>query len=397
MVTKVKLMSKTRGGFLDYYLPVSYVISAYSLQLAIAIFLIYGLYRVLSGKRIFVQKNFIYLLVAIFIGQTICVLLGYYKLELYIKSMVLIVEIALTIMMLSDALNIDVFIKVYKIVATLSVVVIIFQTFQIYILHELVKPIKILPFSSNDFAYWYSETNRPMAFFTEPQAASTYLLPLLVIMLRQEKTKWATVLSLGVLLTGSTQGIIMVAAIWVLKIVAIKGKLIRKVLLTIAILVAVFIIGNLWVFSDAMNKLSTAGTGLSDYLRLYKAFDTYKELPFREKIFGVGFNNMTDYISVTNYYFSWMSQVTNPERWSYISSAFGAFVEFGFLGAVFLYYHYYKLAKAGNIVVKLLTIVLIMQMFSQSLIFNAAFVFYVLIINNYLEKRKNYFNISLRR
>lgn len=396
MATKVKLMSKERGGFLDYYLPVSYIISAYSLQLATAIFMIYGLYRVLSGKRMILQKNYIYFIGAIFVGQTICVLLGYYELGLYIKSIALIIEISLTIMMLSDALNVNVFIRVYKIVAAMSVAVIIFQTFQIYILHELVQPIKILPFSSNNFAYWFAESNRPMAFFTEPQAASTYLLPLLVIMLQQEKIKWATLLSLGILLTGSTQGIIMVAAIWVLKIVAIEGKLLKKGLLTIATLVAVLLISNLGVFSGSISKLSTAGTGLSDYLRLYKAFYTYKELPIGEKIFGVGFNNMTDYISATNYYFSWMSQVVNQTRWGYISSAFGVFVEFGFIAAVFLYYYYYKLAKAGDIVVKLLVIVLVMQMFSQSLVFNAAFVFYVLLINNYMEKRKNYYSISLR-
>ena len=104
--------------------------------------------------------------------------------------------------------------RVWKIIGIIVMAGIFYQSFQVYILGQSVSTINIFPFLQSNSENYLLGYDRPHSFFLEPAAYCTWILPLLCMCMKRKKHIWMVFISISILLSTSSTGILMTGVIW---------------------------------------------------------------------------------------------------------------------------------------------------------------------------------------
>lgn len=218
--------------------------------------------------------------------------------------------------------------------------------------------------------------------FSEPAHFAVYLLPAFVISLREKKKlNWAMLIitSLTVLMTLSGNGILSMIIFFLafllldrkLSIAKRAGGLIAVCLfffLTFLILNRISVFNELFsnLFSGDLNRGSKA-----DY-RIFRGFYIFGTLPVSNKLFGLGFHQITDYLTLNNLATPYDYGTSNLEYANFIAQYL---IYFGIIGFIFPVAFVYQLFRKGNHYSNAFLITMIALWFSSSMMFDSIWIF----------------------
>lgn len=287
---------------------------------------------------------------------------------------------------LIEYVDIKKFYKVYFVVVVISMIGIAFQSIEVYILN---RPMTILiPFSqyaAKDQVLLQS-TKRPSAFFLEPQHFASFVLPMLILELRNGKYFFSGLITASVFLSSSTQGIVCCAIIWFLYFIVFGKKQIKsKIIMTFFIAVIIWLTLYTDMFYTAINKIQS-GT-FTNNIRIYRAFEVYMKMPFSDKLTGIGMKNINNYLIFSGVCNKWIMSEYSAAH-NFISTIGGNFVEFGLIGGIgyllMLFNMFIRAEKTGRVLV----IIIFISAFSQTIAYNVWFVFYWVMFYMFISEDK---------
>lgn len=286
-------------------------------------------------------------------------------------------------------------IKLYKRLAVLATLFLILQVilynFNGYMLPGTIPGIPMV----NDFTFdsvkqSLSRFYRPMSFFTEPGFYARYVLPYLAYCLFNQSfeskynssIKIALILTLGLLLSTSGQGILLGGLLWGLyfinKSYNLHAHTIRMKYLAIGLVLpitSIFVL-RLDMIQKSLDRL-WGGPMASSSLRIFRGFAVYTQFPILEKIVGVGYGNAGTYILDNSIY----TPYDFPGMPEYMNSVAYILTGTGVLGLIILLWAYiwmFKRTKGFNRILALLFIILSFQggiLISPIMIFYLSLVF----------------------
>lgn len=168
-----------------------------------------------------------------------------------------------------------------------------------------------LPFFNNLLGDWPEETfgYRFNSLFSEPSYFAIYMLPLVVMAMRDKNLIAAWIFGVFIVLSSSSLGIVTLVACIAYEIIfGLKGKkskLLGLAIIAIVVFFTFYIISRseaLMAFIElSQRKFERIEDGESD-LRLIGYLSLYNTLPLKESIFGVGLAQMGNYFkNIFNY------------------------------------------------------------------------------------------------
>lgn len=288
-------------------------------------------------------------------------------------------------------INLDSFYRAYYVLGFIFSITVIYQFVMGNLLGIPQSAIRILPVATEDLHFWIQNSNRVSGFFSEPQAYSSYILPLLILLLFKRKFKSAIFISIAILTSTSSQGILIALFIWGYYLVIYedngKKKFFRMIEGLIAVVLAIVIMSNVLTLKPIIDKIFAIELGGYD-IRLTKGFQIYGAMPLGDKISGIGFGNLHDYLLKGNFNFFWMT-LTRPELLGYITTMSNVLVSFGVVAFVFYINIFIKNWKSDTPEAKLMLIVILISSFTQTILFNAWFVFYWVVYEIFDQHNNN--------
>lgn len=291
------------------------------------------------------------------------------------------------------------FFKVYYVFGVFFSVLVIYQFVMGNVFGVPQNAIRILPVAEEDMHFWIQNSTRASGVFTEPQAYCSYILPLLIMLLFKRRIKSAIFVSIAIFASTSSQGIIIALIIWGYYLIVYeengKKKFFRFLGGMLVLILALLVLRNIPTFAPIIDKIFSISINGYD-IRLTKGFQIYWAMPLRDKITGIGFGNLHDYLLSGKFNFFWI-RLTRDELLAYITTMSNVLVSFGIV-AFFLYINIFrKNWKPGTPEAKLMLIVILVSSFTQTALFNAWYVFYWVVfevLDSYEPSR--YFYILLR-
>ena len=230
----------------------------------------------------------------------------------------------------------------------------------------IVEPIKIpfLPYDGNATRL-DEEGLRPVSFFCEPSNLFTYLILPLFLSLHYHKYKITAVLIFAVLLTTSTNGL-MVALIMFLTFVFTQniGKKMTFFLVIIGV-AAGFAFVSLDIFNSSKEKIET--TDVETTSRLINGPNLVFGMPKDHLIFGYPAASVKDYKEKTPY----ISHVVLLEKYDnyFVSSFWLTIAQYGIVGLLIYLFAYYKFYRIDKSMIVILLPLFILK-FSAGALFN---------------------------
>lgn len=205
--------------------------------------------------------------------------------------------------------NIDYFISLYKSAAIICMIMFFLQFVGLHILGIHVSGIfKFLPLAIyNNSASWIADhdsSERLCSFFSEPSHFTYFLMPLICLELCNLKKKWflVSLLVLTVLLSTAGTGMLalaVVVSVWYLSGLNLKekGNVPKMILLAFLIATSVGVFLRTNVAAEMLGRTSEMsmeyeGGSRSGFMRLWRGYYVYSEMPIQKKIVGVNNNNM---------------------------------------------------------------------------------------------------------
>lgn len=379
-----------------WVIPLSCILLQYYAKIStygLLLLMVMAFFIAFRNKSFYFDKDFLLLGMLIGIQQILCA--QYFQFDI-VKTINVIVTIWLIIIASSTSWivnNKELLYRNFSIIGFIATFAIYIQFFMCNFLNMKVSAIMIFPQAEQYIGNWVENYTRPSGFFSEPQVHCTYMLPLIIIALEQKKYKYAIFLSVGVALTGSSLGIMMVASIWMYTLFSSSVTKMKKIGLVILIAIGILAFLVLEPLESARIKLFTVFTDFSkyssaqivnsysysNYLRLIKGWVTYIEMPLNAKLLGIGITNFLEYLKKSNVSFSWnVIWSSNATMAAYFSSAAGVFIECGLIVGIAYYLFLYRKMKQGNVIGKKIILALFIQSFLTQTFFNGIFIFYIL-------------------
>ena len=284
------------------------------------------------------------------------------------------------------------FFKVYYAIGMLCSILVIYQFIMGNLFGIPQSAIRFLPVADGDLHFWLQNSKRASGLFTEPQAYSSYILPLLVLLLFKREFRSSIFISVAIFASTSSQGIFLALIVWGYYLVIYKEigleKFFRCLICFIAVIIALIIINNVPSLQPIIDKILAINLFGYD-IRLTKGFQIYYAMPFWDKIIGIGFGNLHDDLLRGNFNFFWM-ELTRVELLAYITTMSNVLVSFGVIAFLFYVNIFVKNWESGTPEAKLILIIILISSFTQTILFNSWFVYYWIIyevLDNFDRKR----------
>jgi hypothetical protein len=278
------------------------------------------------------------------------------------------------------------FINVYMIVGATLIVVLFYQSIYYYIYGLDVVQIVILPLPNNLLHYWnYLQGGRPSALFAEPQAYASYLLPLLIILIQKKKTLFALLLTISLILSTSSLGIIVAVIIWLGSVIYSNSKILVKMFIFIFIVMGSILIIQFPIFEYSIEKIMDIN--VFENIRLTRGFALVMYMDFNEFLFGLGAGEIQSFvISHYNELPFWVT-TTSEFNIGYATTTSAIILQYGFISFITYIFMHYRNYKAHDKSMKIFAVILFVIPFLQTMLFSVIFIFYYLI--NYMNYDKN--------
>ena len=357
---------------------------------------IYGMGVLIQKGRIVFNKGILYFTLGCVVSQFVLYLYS----GTFEKNMNTFFFMFVALFLLSSLYDIEkrCFIQVYYVIGIICSILVIYQFVMGNVFGVPQSAISILPISDEDMHFWIRDSIRASGVFTEPQAYCSYIIPLLISLLFRKKIISAIFISVALIASTSSQGIILGIIVWSYFIVFSKGNSRKKFFgflsIVFAIIFAFFVMWSNPIFQPIIDKMLAIEI-LGYDIRLTKGFMIYYEMPIMDKVTGIGFGNLSNYLLNGHFDFIWII-LTRDELLGYITTMSSVLVNFGII-PFFLYVNIFRENwKSGTPEAKLVLIVIFISSFTQTILFNAWFVFYWIVYEVYDNIDSNrYLNVRL--
>lgn len=289
--------------------------------------------------------------------------------------------------------------RCWKVVGLIVCAVVAFQFFQIFFLHQGVVPIRLLPVRVDELMRnenWTRSSERAVAFFTEPAMVVAFLTPVLVFAQQKKDMIISIIVSVAILLSGSTSGLIALAIIWGTSLFSYKSSVSYRLFLLFFLVVVVFAFLNLPFFSNSLAKLNYEMSGDSSNMdtRVLRGWWIFGTLDTRSQLFGINDYNISSFIYRNAPDFTWQ---TGYEDNFYLNTIQRILIQTGMVGALLYIWMLLKIWTQTQKAVKpYLLVVIVSMFFASNFYISGLFVMQFIILLSYLEKyewvkvKKNY-------
>lgn len=280
----------------------------------------------------------------------------------------------------SNYLKMEDILTPYTCISVLYMLGLFYQVFQLFVLNTpIMGPVLLFPDLVSENNVVSEEILRPMSFFQEPQAYATWMSIFLIIMLDRKKYLLAALATVTVLLSGSTEGLVLVAIVWSFYILFFHSKLWVKICILVAVFFIVWAYMTLEIFSVGLNKVVETEYGENE--RLVQGFRMLKYLDLPGWLFGIG-------TSLNRYYTAYMSSGgRSGVEYIYMTSAAGTIVTNGVFVATAFFVFLLNKIRLKHKSVFIFSVILLVLPFAQSFFFGSGFV-YVISLFYLLKKEK---------
>lgn len=276
-------------------------------------------------------------------------------------------------LVLKDEIDEEKLFKWFKIFGTFSMLGIAYHSLQLYVLGTAMSSLNIFPLTNDVSLNWTSEM-RPHSFFPEPQAFASYMMPFLYLSLKRRKFIWALVITVSVLLSTSSQGIVMMMILWIgFVFFELKSKN-YKIFVAAIILFFLLVFSFAPVFEFSRNKIIE--TEISGNPRLARGFDVFNKMEWHDKVFGIGYGNVGEYVYERNNQFDWSIGNESVRLLNYTSGFSGLLVQFGLIGIAIFLIMIYHLWRKGKPFHRVMLFMIFSSFFFQNIVLNSWFVFF---------------------
>lgn len=373
-----------KNHYIEILLPFYLMLSQYSFGSIsiglIALALVAFFYIRLDGYKILFPakaKPFLFFLLYVIVRDVFRAIIGTDSVQTQINRMLAyILPFILSVIVSNYDFDENKLYKVWKIAGLLYILGIIYHVLQIYVLHQSIAPISIIPgyiLRSEELVAQY----RPCSFFAEPAAFVGAVLPLEFLALKRQDIRTAVFVTIGILLSTSTVGTVLSGALWILFLINYTITLGRKILIVAVSVVVIILFVNLSIFSASYSKLLSVSSGGSTFdSRVLTGFEVVKSLDPINFVFGTNYNEigsyMRDYSSrFSNSSFVLISYYRNS---GLFLNTFGQlFFKYGLIGALIFYWTYIRYAKNKKYVARIYVAIMIIATFAQSSLLNVPY------------------------
>ena len=175
---------------------------------------------------------------------------------------------------------------------------------------------------------------RPSAFFTEPSHLAQYLLPVALYHLQKRNIWQSIVLVLGILASGSTNGLVGLVLILLLSFF-LNGKQTWRNVLLFVTLIALFA----WLYTSESSFLDAGLEKLENTddsnIRLLGSTIIFKEFDLTDWLLGLGHGNRTSFLVSHG--------LLQGGEYMYANTYFGILSSFGIIGMIVFIWFVFKL------------------------------------------------------
>ena len=371
------------SSLISYFIPFLIILSQYKLignvSYGILIIVIFTFLIVISDRfTLYFNK----LMLALIISMLVSTFLMFFRSQEFHQAQLnyLIMGLAHVIVISTCVryVNFNIIYKSYKFVGLVSIIILIYQSFIIYVLGQSIAPISILPIADSDIRLWQPAL-RPSAIFTEPQAFCSFMLPLLIFARSKNDNLLSILIIISVILSGSSFGILsllfLFAFFFFSKNTSNKNKLsVMFILLPLAVVLV-----SSSFMDSAIDKI--LNIDVTNQIRISKGFEIYSDMNFTEKLLGLDIsveayvkNDISKYPWAFNYINSDVEHLLN-----YVTTFSGVFVSYGLipgiLFSILLFLNHYNSIGMA----KQMSLLIILMSFTATLLFNVWFVFYYIL------------------
>lgn len=186
-------------------------------------------------------------------------------------------------------LEAEYFYKVYKKVAILPLIGLIYHLIVIFVLGRTVNPLTFFPSLVGHTA---TDMDRPMSFFSEPAHLASYFLPLFILSLYKKEWKWAAISMFSIIMSFSFLGLVTSAIITVFFLLT-NSEIKHRVLYIIIAVFVVSYLSSLPIFSYFFERGDriASESDASSMVRIVYGFELIKAMDINTLLWGIGAGN----------------------------------------------------------------------------------------------------------
>lgn len=312
-----------------------YIISSLKTTLA-SVILILAILKVLFSQRSkglsqsLELKFFIMILILSLFTLTVNINSSWFNLSTFINNFFTISITFGALIFVSPNVDIKPFKKTLYIMSILAAIIVLYQRASLFATGTFNRDF-YLPFFT--LAEDIAEVNRPSAFFKEPAHLSQYIAPVFYIALVDKKFLLSVLFCMAILASGSTTGFLLLPILFLVWFFHNSGNKSQKIIAIFLVVIAYYTLRD---FIDSLlgeNMDKADKTGDESNIRLLGGLVFFKYFSITQKIFGIGFNQLS-------YFFGVNSGVTN-----YSNGIIFMTISYGYIGLISLIAY---LAKVYN-------------------------------------------------
>lgn len=272
-------------------------------------------------RTIKIESSLKLLAVVLFVVTLIQLVLPYTNTSVIIHMTFTLYLSLLYYICFTNYVRLEDFMSPYIITSIFFMLGLLYQVYLLFIQHQIIDgPIVLFPSLLSKNNVVDSEIHRPMSFFSEPQAYATWMVIFSIIMIEQKRFLLAALATLTILLSTSTEGLVLIAVVWIMFVIFSKSKWRVKVLVIAAILFIASQYTSLEFFEVGYNK--AMNTDYEKNERLFQGFALFKRLDITGFLFGKG-------TAINSFYAGFASYAGLTGDSVYMSDAIGVFVSYG--------------------------------------------------------------------
>lgn len=377
--------NKSKVTLLEIIIPSFYILAQYQIA-GISLGTIVSLGMLVIG---IVKKKMLHLYLPLFILTTymfvhdilkvVFVMNASFPINTWIERFLFVVFLAYC----TNQINEDNLYKVWSIWGIVAIAGLVYHAILVYGLGQNVQMIRILPLTSESISF-INAYARPRSIFLEPAAYVTWILPLLYMTLKRYKYVFAAVITITILLSTSTTGLLMSILLWGVYFFKSPNMNIQKKFALVgmaAIVIILFV--KMPIFQDTIFKATN--TDFSSNLRITSGLEIYKDADLGVQLFGIPQGSTEQYFREVVVDLSKYNMSLNAHWLGFVNALARALLTYGILGGILYVYVFYRLFRYGNKEIYPYLLMCFISIFGQSVFFNSLFVmqFAVLLgINN---------------
>lgn len=380
---------KNRVSLIELFIPIFYIINQYSISgisLGLILMLVVVVWNFINTKKFNVFTPLLALFGFMLFHDILKMFVVTVNTSAWIERFVYLLFLSSII----GRVNRDNLYKIWKIVGLFAMVGMFYQSFQVYFLGQAVSMIKLIPFATSTSSNYTLAYMRPHSFFLEPAAYATWILPLLYMAMERKKTLFAILISISVMLSTSSTGLIMVGVVWLyFSFIDAReeGRRWNGLVLVSILIIGVGALSSLEIFSTSFEKITNISLNdTSNAVRLSLGFQLFFQAPISYKLLGIPYSTIEDYLRSGAINLSTYGLSLSTSYLGFVNALGNCMLNYGIFGTVLYLRLFYRCFIEADKSLKCYVLLCVLSIFGQSVFWNGLFVTQMAVILGSLEE-----------